>query len=109
MRNQKKSGHLLLLPAAILCICFTVLMQIAGRTASAEHRANVAVDPPTFQFSAATFSVNESVGSQAVTVTRTGDTSVTASVDYATSDGSAEQRTDYTLVTVKQSDNFLFS
>jgi hypothetical protein len=56
-------------------------------------------------FSSATFSVNEGVGAdgigtdgtgfRVINVTRT-DTSNTASVDYATSDGTADRRKDYT-------------
>lgn len=51
----------------------------------------------TFQFSQATYSVNEGSGSVNITVTRAGDTSGAATVDFTTADGSAQQRTDYTL------------
>jgi hypothetical protein len=47
--------------------------------------------PPTFQFSSSGYSVNESDGFATVTITRTGDASVAASVDYATSDGAGTQ------------------
>jgi len=43
--------------------------------------------PATVQFSAATYSANENVGSLGVTVTRSGDTSGTSTVSYASSDG----------------------
>jgi subtilisin family serine protease len=49
------------------------------------------------QFSVPQFDAAESSGSATVTVTRTGDTSTQASVDYATSDGAATQKADYTL------------
>ncbi|HEY8186816.1 MAG TPA: Calx-beta domain-containing protein, partial [Pyrinomonadaceae bacterium] len=53
----------------------------------------------TVQFSAAQFQVAESGSSATVTVTRSGDTSAQASVDFATTDGSATQKGDYTFAT----------
>jgi hypothetical protein len=50
---------------------------------------------PTFQFAAPTFLVGEGGGSATITVNRTGSTIGTASVSYATSDGSASSRSDY--------------
>jgi hypothetical protein len=52
--------------------------------------------PPILQFSAQTFSVNEGDGSAVINVNRTGDTSSAVTVDYATSDGTAPQRSKYT-------------
>ncbi len=49
------------------------------------------------QFSASSYSAGEGDGFATITVTRTGDTSGTVSVDYATSDVGAQQRTDYTI------------
>src|SRR5215471_5749437 len=51
--------------------------------------------PNTIQFSAANYSVLESLTATTITVTRTGDTSAAASVDYTTIDGSATQRADF--------------
>ncbi|MGI8656427.1 MAG: SBBP repeat-containing protein [Pyrinomonadaceae bacterium] len=48
------------------------------------------------QFSAATYSVAEDGGSASVTVTRTGDASRAATVDYATYEGTATERSNYT-------------
>jgi hypothetical protein len=48
------------------------------------------------EFSASHFNVNESAGTATVTVTRTGDSSGSVTVHYATSDGSARAGTDYT-------------
>jgi hypothetical protein len=48
------------------------------------------------QFSAANYSINESGELATLTVTRTGNTSGTATVDFVSSDGSAQQRSDYT-------------
>ncbi|HYW73750.1 MAG TPA: Calx-beta domain-containing protein [Pyrinomonadaceae bacterium] len=54
--------------------------------------------PPTttIQFAQASYNTPEDVTSVTVTVTRTGDTSVTSTVDYATADGTATERKDYT-------------
>ena len=49
------------------------------------------------QFDNGNYTVNEGAGFATITVTRTGDTSKTVSLDYATSDVGAEQRTDYTI------------
>jgi hypothetical protein len=50
---------------------------------------------PTIQFSQATYSVAEELGPLTVTVTRSGDTSGAAAVDYTTADGSATQKADF--------------
>jgi hypothetical protein len=47
------------------------------------------------QFSSPTYSATEAGGSATVQVTRTGDTSATVTVHYATSDGTAAAGTDY--------------
>ncbi len=49
----------------------------------------------TVQFSVPQFNVVESAGMATVNVTRIGDTSTQASIDYATQDGSATQKGDY--------------
>ena len=49
------------------------------------------------QFSTTSYSVAESAGFATITVTRTGELSGTVTVDYATSDVGAQQRTDYTI------------
>jgi hypothetical protein len=49
------------------------------------------------QFSASNYNVGEADGFATIAVARTGDTSGTVTVDYQTSDLSAEQRTDYTI------------
>jgi hypothetical protein len=48
------------------------------------------------QFSAPTYVVNEAAGTATITVTRSGDTSVAATVSYATSDDTATAGNDYT-------------
>jgi Calx-beta domain/Domain of unknown function (DUF4214) len=59
---------------------------------------DVAQPASTVQFEHASYSVGEDVHYQLINVTRTGDTSQAATVDYATSDGTAQQRTDYNLL-----------
>jgi len=49
----------------------------------------------TLQFSAASYLVQEELGALAVTVTRSGDASGPASVEYSTNDGSATQKGDF--------------
>src|SRR5215813_8400595 len=49
----------------------------------------------TFQFSATSYSVQEDLGALAITVTRSGDTSGPATVDYWTNDNSANQKSDF--------------
>jgi len=56
-------------------------------------RANAVLS--SVQFSASQFEVVESGAFATVTVTRSGDTSTQASVDFATSDGGATQKSDY--------------
>jgi hypothetical protein len=51
--------------------------------------------PNTVQFEMANYSVLEAMTAKLVTVTRSGDTSGAASVDYMTVDGTASQRSDY--------------
>jgi parallel beta-helix repeat protein len=50
---------------------------------------------PSIQFSQATYGVAEQLGAITVTVTRSGDVSGGASVDYATADDSAAQKSDF--------------
>jgi hypothetical protein len=50
----------------------------------------------TIQFEQATYNVTEDVTFTTVTVIRTGDTSGAATVNYATTDGTASERSDYT-------------
>ena len=52
--------------------------------------------PSVLQFSAATYSVSESVATATIAVTRTGSSSGDVSVDFAASDGSAIAGRDYT-------------
>jgi hypothetical protein len=49
------------------------------------------------QFSTANFAASESANSATINVTRGGDTTTYATVEYSTSDGTGKQRKDYTL------------
>lgn len=60
-------------------------------------------DSPTISFNQANLTVNEGVGAITMTVTRSGPTSPAVTVDYATSDGTASQKGDYTLALGKLS------
>jgi protocatechuate 3,4-dioxygenase beta subunit len=56
---------------------------------------NFSLVTSTFQFSATNYTVGEGNGSISITVTRSGSTTDAASVDFATADGTALQRTKY--------------
>jgi len=58
---------------------------------------DVAQPPTTVQLEQAIYTVSEGAHYKQITITRTGDSSSAASVDYATSDGSASQHSDYTI------------
>jgi len=64
--------------------------EIRGQFASPATASSV-------QFSSANYMVTEGSGRATITVTRIGDTSSAASVDYATSDGTSSSRTDYAV------------
>ena len=52
------------------------------------------VQPATLQFEQSSYNVKESLGALTMTVTRIGDASAAASVDYVTNDGTATQKGD---------------
>lgn len=52
--------------------------------------------PGTVQFSASSYSVNETGGTATITVTRSGGSAGTVAVNYATANGSAQSPSDYT-------------
>jgi CSLREA domain-containing protein len=72
----------------------------ANATLGANNPATVTITDndaaPTVQFSATNYNVNEGAGTATVTVTKTGATAFTATVHYATSDGTAAAPGDYT-------------
>src|SRR5437868_6782537 len=64
--------------------------------ASVDQSFTVAAASSTIQFEQATYNVTEDVTFTTITVIRTGDISGAATVDYATTDGTASERSDYT-------------
>jgi hypothetical protein len=78
----------------------TLVRSDPGHLLSTSHSWTLTVNanstPGKLQFSAPNFNVNEADGSAIINVTRTGDTSSAVTVDYATSDGTATQRSKYT-------------
>ena len=72
------------------------VIMILGLTSLKPWRVVRAAGPSVVQFSASTYNVNEDMTFKTITVTRTGDVSGPATVDYATTDVTASQRTDYT-------------
>ena len=56
-------------------------------------------EPPTVQFSAATYNVNEGAGSATITVTLNATSSLPVTVTYSAGDGTAVSPDDYTAVT----------
>ena len=64
----------------------TAVVRLAGPVASSA-----------FQFEQSTYAVQEDITSTSVTVLRSGNTSAAASVDFATTDGTATQKNDFTI------------
>ncbi len=91
-------GHII----ANTSITFTTSATTTGRIFALNGAATVdsvsvdAVPAGGYEFSAANFNMNEGCGETTITVKRS-DTSAAGTVDYATSDSTALQRTDYTL------------
>ncbi|PYS85384.1 MAG: hypothetical protein DMF67_01605 [Acidobacteria bacterium] len=77
----------------------TSIRDVGGSSISAASTAIIGGQSllGSIQFSAPSTSASESAGSATVNITRTGDTSVPASVNFETSDGTAHQRSDYTF------------
>ncbi len=71
--------------------------QSGGGTAQTISSAPLKVYNSTFHLNSAGYTVAEGCGAATITITRTGDVSTGATVDYATADSSALQRTDYTV------------
>jgi hypothetical protein len=72
------------------------LLTVLGLSLWQPWSVSQAAGPSVVQFNASTYNVNENLTFRTITVTRTGDISGPATVDYATADVSASQRTDYT-------------
>ncbi|MGI8653732.1 MAG: ExeM/NucH family extracellular endonuclease [Pyrinomonadaceae bacterium] len=78
---------------------FVNLTNAVNATVSrAQGTGTISNDDAVFvQFNQAAYAISENDGSILITVTRTGDTSQAASIDYATNDVTAKQKSDYTI------------
>jgi Calx-beta domain-containing protein len=88
--NSKRSAIKrlgLMLPAFLL---------VLGLTALKPWCVAQAQGPSVMQFNASTYNVNEGMTFRTITVTRMGNLSGPATIDYTTADVTASQRTDYT-------------
>jgi uncharacterized repeat protein (TIGR01451 family) len=84
---------------AALTVGHVVTATATSASGTSEFSEAVEVEPaPTVQFSSATFASGESGGPASITVIRTGDLSVTSTVQYATSNNTATAGADYTSV-----------
>jgi hypothetical protein len=77
-------------------LLLTTVILLFGVIVLNPSRVGHAAGPSVVAFSAGSYSVQENMTFRTVTVNRTGDISGPATVDYATSDVTALQRTDYT-------------
>jgi hypothetical protein len=73
----------------------TGTLTIAGKTFTVTQDGT-APPPTTVQFNAPAFTASEGCAPLTVTVTRAGDTSGSSTVDYSTSDATANEHSDYT-------------
>jgi len=71
------------------------LLVMTGNFWDSESNSTPPVAAGSLQFSQATYSVNEGTGSTTITVSRTGGSDGSVSVDYAINDGTASSGTDY--------------
>jgi hypothetical protein len=69
----------------------------SGPATTAVVRLTGPVPPSTFQFEQSVYSITEDLTSISVAVVRTGNNNNAASVDFATSDGTATQKQDFTI------------
>jgi hypothetical protein len=83
---------------------FVNLSNVVNASVDKDHGTGTIVNddgvtPSALQFSSATYNVQEDLTALTITVTRTGDTSGSAVVEYATVDGTAKQQSDYEITT----------
>ncbi len=69
----------------------------SGPATTAVVRLSGPVSGSAFQFQQPVYSVQEDITTTTVTVLRSGNTTAAATVDYATTDGTATQKNDYTI------------
>lgn len=90
--NAKQSRRLAIRASAPVLLGLIVI----GIMLSPQSRVGHAAGPSVVAFSSATYGVQEDMTFKTITVLRTGDVSGPATVDYATANVNASQRTDYT-------------
>lgn len=73
-----------------------IIAVVCGLSGVTLRQNTYAAGPSVVQFSAGTYNVQEDMTFKTITVTRTGDVSGPATVDYTTAGVTASQRTDYT-------------
>jgi hypothetical protein len=76
---------------------FPYFCRIHGESMTGTVFVDAAPGGATVQFNAANYNVTEGCVSATITVTRSGDTTGTTTVDFMSSDGNALQRADYTI------------
>ena len=76
----------------------TSRFNVSETAGSATGTITDAADTPTFAFSAASTAADEDDGTLTLTVAKTGDTLVAATVSYATTDGTATGGSDFTTI-----------
>jgi hypothetical protein len=79
--------------ALSLCFLLASVISVSGPVGPAPTAAQTT---NTISFGASSYTAQEGAGDVQVTVTRTGDTASAVTVDYATSNGTASERTDFT-------------
>ena len=80
-----------------VALLLATIVLVFGPAALRPTRVAHGAGPSVVSFTAGTYNVQENMDFRTLTVMRTGDISGPATVDYATADGTASQRTDYTL------------
>jgi Calx-beta domain-containing protein/uncharacterized protein DUF4214 len=78
-----------------LSLCF-LLASVISVSTPVGPAPTAAQTTNTIRFGASSYTAEEGAGGVQVTVTRTGDTASAVTVDYATSSGTASERTDFT-------------
>ncbi len=95
--SAEEGFHLILDGSRALVPGFTSTQDGTQRVPTITAHSDVtSCGPSSFQMAAATERVGEGDGHATITVTRSGDTGLAATVDYATADGSATAPSDYT-------------
>jgi hypothetical protein len=88
VNNRRARVRRWIIPLIIAVVC--------GLSGVTLRQNTYAAGPSVVQFSASTYNVQEDITFKTITVTRTGDVSGPATVDYTTAGVTASQRSDYT-------------